>query len=190
MHKGCFRDPSSGWCSLVTDLAGADLPDITDGKALQNPHCDTRKGHMHLNGADNFQDFSAGLFAFHTFQGRRLSFFLVIAQLRHMLCPETVTECANMLFQLTERTFDLETVAVEPYNGQWVQYQAGARQNALGPIRFPAQTAAPDTASVPITGRCSNIGFFPFCHKVQLPSPGTARHGRQTAPSGGHRPLF
>lgn len=25
VHEGCFRDPSFGWCPLVTDLAGANL---------------------------------------------------------------------------------------------------------------------------------------------------------------------
>ena len=85
MHEGRFRNPSLRWCPLVTDLTGADLSDITDGKALQDPHRDTRKDHMHLDGADSFQHFSACLFALHAFQGCRLPFFLVVAQLRHML---------------------------------------------------------------------------------------------------------
>ena len=82
MHEGRFRNPSLRWCPLVTNLTGANLSDIADGKALQDPHRDARKGHMHLDGADSFQHFPTGLLAFHTFQGFRLPFLLVIAQPR------------------------------------------------------------------------------------------------------------
>ena len=51
VHKGCFRNPSSGWCSLVTDLAGINLPNQADRRALQNPYCNAGKYHMHFNSA-------------------------------------------------------------------------------------------------------------------------------------------
>ena len=37
MHEGRFRNPSLRWCPLVTNLTGANLSDIADGKALQDP---------------------------------------------------------------------------------------------------------------------------------------------------------
>ena len=118
VHKGIFRNPPPGWCSLVTDLAGINLPNQADRKALQNPYCNAGKYHMHFNSADSFQNFFAGLFALHKFHRRRLALFLVIAQLRHMLRPEAVAESANLLLQFPERTFNPETIIVEPDNGR------------------------------------------------------------------------
>ena len=34
VHKGCFGNPSFGWCPLVTDLTGTNLSNKTDGKGL------------------------------------------------------------------------------------------------------------------------------------------------------------
>ena len=61
MHKGCFRNPSFGRCPLVTDLAGTNLPDKADGKALQDSHCYAGEKHMHFNGADCIQYLPAGV---------------------------------------------------------------------------------------------------------------------------------
>ena len=118
MHKRRIGDPSLGWCPLVTDLAGSNFSDKADRKALEDPHRDAGKGHMHFNSADSFQNFFAGLFALHKFHRRRLALFLVIAQLRHMLRPEAVAESANLLLQFPERTFNPETIIVEPDNGR------------------------------------------------------------------------
>ena len=45
-------------------------------------------------------------------------------------------ECPNLLLQFTEGAFNPEPVAVEPDDGQWVQIQAGACQDALDAIHF------------------------------------------------------
>ena len=63
VHKGCFRNPSFGRCPLVTDLAGTNLPDKADGKALQDSHCYAGEKHMHFNGADCIQYLLAGVLA-------------------------------------------------------------------------------------------------------------------------------
>lgn len=63
VHKGCFRNSSPGWGSLVADLAGMNLPNKADRKALQNPYCNAGNYHVHFHGADSFQHFFAGLFA-------------------------------------------------------------------------------------------------------------------------------
>ena len=65
MHKGCFRNPSFGWRPLVTNLAGTNLPDKADGKAMQDSHCYAGEGHMHFNGADCIQYLPAGVPVFH-----------------------------------------------------------------------------------------------------------------------------
>lgn len=85
MHKGRFRDSPFRRGPLIAELAGMDLPDKTNGKALKNPHGDTRQGHMHFNGAYGFQHLFTGFFAFHMLQGCWLSLLLVIAQFWHML---------------------------------------------------------------------------------------------------------
>lgn len=47
-----------------------------------------------------------------------------------------VAECPGLLLQLPEHAFDPETVAVEPYDGQRVQCQAGAYQDALDSVHL------------------------------------------------------
>ena len=78
VHKGCFRNPSLGRCPLVTDLAGIDLLDIVDGKALHNPHRNAGKSHMHFNGTDCFQHFFTGMRIFHLLQRCGLPFLSLI----------------------------------------------------------------------------------------------------------------
>lgn len=57
VHKGCFRNLSPGWCSLVTDLAGIHFPNKADRKVLQNSYGNAGKYHMHFHGADSFRHF-------------------------------------------------------------------------------------------------------------------------------------
>ena len=85
VHEGRFRNPSTGRGPLVTYLTGTYFSNKSDRKALQYPPCNTGQYHMHFNGTDGFQYFFPGSFVFHTLQGCRLPFPLVIAYFGHVL---------------------------------------------------------------------------------------------------------